>query len=371
VLSIVASNPPPVVPGISPGDVLTLTFSSPTATPDVSSDAALLTALQLTFSASVGVGLVGAWSPDGTALSIRVTGVDAGGAPVGGAATAIGTLAAALPQYPVRDAALLSAPLPPPSQTVQVYVTGSWGVVSTPRFLPAGGGGALPAIAYNTGGQAGLGAGDSLLLRFTTPVRGLPLGTTAAVDAVFAFSTPLGRAYSGAWVSIGPYAGAGATITVTRALPAGAAGAGAGAVVGVLVVSVRPSAGLTSLDGSTPPCNDSVVVAAGSWGDVPSVLSLAPASHTRARLAVTYAARGVTAVTLACGPGGGGAAVYAATLPAPPAPAAARGDLIRFSRDLHPRLCACGRPWCAPRRCCRASGRAAATRLSRWVPMSP
>ncbi len=300
-LSAVASNPPPITPGLSPGDIVTLTFSKTTNTPPVGSDGAL--GALLSFSAYVGAGLRGIWSPDGRVLIVTMgdtSGTDA-------AASRIGAITVSIVLGgPLRDAGGASqAPALPPEP-----LSGNWGVATVPQFL-ASGGVWLPAYATNGGGQAGCGVGDTLVLRFDGACKQLPLGRTSDVDALLAFSSPIGGAYTGVWDTAGPFKFAGLTIKITSPLPGGVNATAT--AVGALRVSVRPSAGLTSLDESTAASNASVLVSSGSWGDAPG-LSIAPASHVRARLRVDHsAARGVAAVRVACS---GTRPPYNATLPA-------------------------------------------------------
>ena len=50
--------------------------------------------------------------------------------------------------------------------------------------------------------------------------------------------------------------------------------------VGVLLISVRPEGSLTSLDGTSLPCNDSSYLTSGSWGDVVIDAGVAPYSES-------------------------------------------------------------------------------------------
>jgi hypothetical protein len=72
-----------------------------------------------------------------------------------------------------------------------VPINGSWGQSSTPKFLANGRG----FEVANSGGQAGPGARDTIYLRFNQPLGTdtVPIATKADIDAVFAFSTPIGN----------------------------------------------------------------------------------------------------------------------------------------------------------------------------------
>ena len=341
VVSVVASNPPPVVPGLTPGDVVTITFSKPTNAPPLPDAASLAATLGLSFSAVVGASLRGVWSADGAALAIVILDT------AGSSATAIGQLTLSLYAWPVQDA-VRAAPPPTraPGSLTAWPVTGDWGVAAAPGFLRGGApGDPPPALALNSGGGVGMGAGDSLVLRFSTPVAPVPLDSKAAVDAVFSFSAPIGLDYSGAWEASGRFAGAAVTLTVMRGLPPGADLSDA--AVGALRVGLRA---LVSAGGVPAGANESVVVAAGSWGDG-AALALASASHVRARLAFVYAARGLVAANVTCGEGAAPAAgdaarphVYSRVLPLEPAAATgAPGSRVVFVGGFAPLAAV----WCA------------------------
>ena len=209
------------------------------------------------------------------------------------ASSRLGPLSAVVSGGWVRDAGRLGPPAPPTAAPVNL--TGSWGVATVPAFLPIT---ALRpgAWAFDAGRNVGLGAGDVLELRFDSAPRHLPLGSRAAVDAVFAFSSPLGVDYTGAWVETGPYADSVCRITVTAA----ASPADPGTSVGAFTVSVRASAGLTSIDGSTAASNATVLLAFGTWGEVPTV-RMAVASFISARVTVDWGAtRFIAGITLYC-----------------------------------------------------------------------
>jgi hypothetical protein len=276
VVSAVASNPPPVIPSLSAGDILTITFSKPTNAPPMYNDAEIHAVL--VFSSFIGVGLVGAWNHDASSVAITIGATNApDGTTVDLAATAVGVLTMTLNATSnLRDAATLSQP----ASYGSIYVSGSWGVASVPVFLPPTG---LysPSFAANTGLQAGLGIGDSLMLRFNNPCKQVAVATKANIDALLLFSSPIGLNYTGSWVTSGWFAKSAINITVTKALPTGANATAT--AVGVLRVTVRASAGMTSLDRTTAASNASTVIGYGTWGDVPTA-SVAMRSYKTLRV---------------------------------------------------------------------------------------
>ncbi len=264
IVSALASNPPPVVPSLSPGDVLTITFSKPTNVPPLSTFYDADIQAMFVFSSFIGVNLVGVWNRDASAVAITVGATSLGNTTASPELTAVGVLTMTLNATSnLQDAAKLSHAAVYP----WIRVSGTWGVATIPKFLPSTG---LysPSFVANTGGQAGIGAGDTLVLRFDNPCKQLPVTTKANLDALFNFSAPLGLDYTGAWVTSGWFKQSSVLITITQGLPAGTNAAGA--AVGVLGVAVRPSAGLTSLDSTTAASNTSTLIAYGTWGDAPT-----------------------------------------------------------------------------------------------------
>ena len=266
ILSITASNPPPVIPSISVGDTISIRFTRGTNTPPVGT-AAELSAL-LSFSSFVGDQLVATWSLDRTTLVIRIGSlVSSDGLQHADIhATRIGAL---LITFNVSAALRDALEVSQAASYAPVLVSGDWGVPKVPEFLPVGGPFA-GAFARDTGGQAGLGRGDTLVLRFDNPTRQVALNTTSAVDDLLEFSSPIGLQYTAVWESSGGFARAALTITILEPTLT----ASNGTAVGILRVSVRLSARLTSLDESTAPSNATTVVGLGSWGDVPTATVL-------------------------------------------------------------------------------------------------
>jgi hypothetical protein len=178
VSAIVANDPEPVSPGLSPDDVLTIYWTKATNRPDVTTTARVSAVLGLRPSlASV---LRASWqAPDGLVpgagdrLVITLSGTMN--------SDVLATLVPAirvnvLPAGGLRDAGGTSQN----ATIANASVSGSWGDASQPQFLsntPA-------AIALDYGGQPGLGPGDAVLLRFNQPVAQVPVGAKADLDAV-------------------------------------------------------------------------------------------------------------------------------------------------------------------------------------------
>ncbi len=156
----------------------------------------------------------------------------------------------------IKSASGWSAPSPPFTSRVG----GTWGAPSAPTLLRA--------VAQDAGRNPGLDTGDTLVLVFDQPVYPLPLDAPAALANLLAFSPPLcgqqGVACSAAWLNSSAL-----VVSLTCATPAD----GRPWLqwnVGLLVVSVLPSADLRSANNESAASNTSVVVGDGAWGDVPS-----------------------------------------------------------------------------------------------------
>jgi hypothetical protein len=248
-------------PGLSPDDVLTLYFTKATNRPDVSTTARV--AALLAFTPSLATVLRASWqAPDGVVPGAgdRLVITLSGSVNPDVVATVVSALrVSVLPGGGLRSAAGSSQS----ASIVNVTAGGSWGDASQPQFLAS-----YPAVALDYGAQAGLGSGDAVLLRFNQPVRQVPVGTKAAVDALLAFS-PSNWAddYSGAWLGVDCTTLLVSAVTVSP-LKAANATFRASTAVGALGVFILPSGGLTSLDGTSVVANASTTVSTGSWGDV-------------------------------------------------------------------------------------------------------
>jgi hypothetical protein len=176
--AIVASDPEPVSPGLSPDDVLTVYWTKATNRPDVTT-ADRVNAL-LSFSPPLATLLRASWQAldemvpgAGDRLVITLSGV-----------VSSDVLASAVPA--VRVSVLAGAGLTDAdglshnASVVDANVRGSWGDATQPQFLSN----SAAAIALDYGGQPGLGPGDAVLLRFNQPVAPIPVGSKAALDEV-------------------------------------------------------------------------------------------------------------------------------------------------------------------------------------------
>lgn len=155
--------------------------------------------------------------------------------------------------------------------TVTSYpLVGTWGDASQPQFLSS-----VPAIAVDYGGQAGLGVGDAVLLRFNQPVAQVGVASRSQLDKLLVFEPQEWASnYSGVWLDYT------SLLVTVGEVGSQATGVVRGSAVGALRVRVVPGGNLTSLDGTSAPCNDSVIVGAGSWGDPVCDAGLFVFSHT-------------------------------------------------------------------------------------------
>jgi hypothetical protein len=257
--AIVASDPDPVAPGLSPDDVLTLYFTKATNQPQVGSTSAVLSLLA--FSPPLATQLRASWQPGGDSvvpsaghrLVITLSGTVNGNI----SATLLPSVrVAVLPSGGLRDASGTS----PVATSPGLPVSGTWGNATAPRFADF-----APVVALDYGAQPGLGPGDALLLRFDQPVVQVPVGNKTALDRLFTFQPSYWAGdYSGVWLSLSAL-----LVTVRSLGPAvpSTPSLRASTAVGALQVSVVPEGGLTSFDGTSPPSNASSVVTSGSWGE--------------------------------------------------------------------------------------------------------
>jgi hypothetical protein len=104
------------------------------------------------------------------------------------------------------------------------------------------------------------------LLRFDQPVAPVPVGNKAALDVLLSFHPPTWATnYNGSWV------GHAALLVTVLSAPAGSRAdpaVRASTAVGALSITVLAGGNLTSLDGTSTPCNSSTLLTSGSWGDV-------------------------------------------------------------------------------------------------------
>ena len=239
-----ASNPPPIVVGLSAGDVVTVTFGSPTRQ-----------VANVTFRPDIGRTL-SAWRSN-SVLVVTVV------APPAGVEIRSLDVAQGLVNVTVSGVQSFdgrSQPLPP----VEVVVSGTWGTPTPPQLLRA--------VASDDGHNVGLWTNDSLTLVFDENVTRVAVGDTGAVLALLAFQPALPSTVSlaGEWTD-------NLTLRVVFSFPGGGGGVGAPAGfdwyaynVGSLTVTVQEAAGLKSAGGESTASNSSIVMDAGSWGDVPT-----------------------------------------------------------------------------------------------------
>ena len=280
VMSMIASDPEPIVPGLSSDDVLTIYFTKATNRPALTVASAQDPVQNDTASAFVVIEpwlctqYVAVWQSGGDAVVpgaaervvIRMTGTinpDVVGTEI--AAVNVSLQGVAGLQDVNHTSQVLSLPPTP--------ITGTWGQASQPKLLLQYG-----VVALDYGNQIGVGVGDVLLLQFNQPVAHVPLGSKAAVDALLEFSYPGWAAnYVGQWISDSVM-----TLNVTAVSPPSTSSAllayASAVSPGALTVTVLASGGLTSRDGTGAACNDSDVVV-GDWGSGVADLAVNVLSH--------------------------------------------------------------------------------------------
>lgn len=248
IVSVVASNPPPLVVGLSAGDIVSITFSRATNTPDVST-MANIDKLVL-FSTRIASSMSASWINGGTTLLLRVLSTD--GITSQKDLYEIGTLNVTLLQGgDLRDSHGHSFPHPDEVASVM----GTWGVPSPPKIRQV--------TAYDSGKQVGLGSGDKVVILFDQETFPVPLTSHSDVQRVLKFVPNIGVSFTGRWLS--RYE---AEVVVGTAVAN--AGTLVGALVGSLRVEVLASGNVVSFNGQSQASNDSSVVMFGSWGDAPT-----------------------------------------------------------------------------------------------------
>jgi uncharacterized Zn-binding protein involved in type VI secretion len=137
-------------------------------------------------------------------------------------------------------------------------ITGNWG--SRPGAPEM-----VSFIAADGGGDADYGAGDTLTVLFSEPMVTVDLSTQAAVDAVFAFASPLsGDVLAGSYT--GSWSGDARSAIITIAVPLVDPG------IGVARVSLRPGVALLAASNTSQPVRSRSVLLSGSW----ALLAAAP-----------------------------------------------------------------------------------------------
>lgn len=262
-------------PGLDPGDTVELSISSPAVRSRLDSSSALQTAVQFLSRrcsaarctlepVTLGSALSGTWNSDGTVLTVSVLAVAAADPFI----TRIGALYVATVPYGVlcgADASALEQCQPVDYQDYSdgVAVDGTWGAMPAPTLVGI--------TALDTGGQRGLGEGDSMRLDFDMPVHS-PVQVTQqqGVDECLQVSASIGETYIAAWSSDFTQL----TVTVTR-VPQQWDGERTGVRVGSLQVNVRPECELRSRDtSSVAAMGMTATVNEGSWGDSPASVTM-------------------------------------------------------------------------------------------------
>lgn len=256
VVSVTAVDDAPRQPGLGIGDFLLVQFSKTTNMPYVRF-AAVSQICNL--SASVGV-VDGQWSDAGDSLLIRISDSASADDP---ALTRVGLLGLSiLESGMLKDAEELS-------QNARTYepvvIRGSWGPWPAPEIEHL--------EAFDSGvQQAGVGNGDTLVVRFDMMVMTGPVSSRNDVDALLEFSSPIGAAYSGTWGDDHR--------TLTVRIDSANGVDQPLAAVGVLFVSVQHNATLLSRDQDSPASVAGALLESGTWGDVPESVLLGVDSKT-------------------------------------------------------------------------------------------
>ncbi len=254
VVSAVAFNPPPLYPGFSAGDVVVLSFSSPTNTTAV-----------VVFSPPIGV-TSRSWRAGGRELWVTV--VDAAGVNASAVDVATGSLFVSVRGVHSADG------VSPASLVDTRVVGGTWGVPTPPAIVDA--------AAADGGQNVGLGTGDTLTLTFDQAVRQVAgLQVPDALTALLSFQPPLPSSVvvTGAW-------GSPTSLVLSLAVAGGPPPNWTRWNVGALTVAVLPSANLTSANGESGASVSTALVRGGSWGDAPGV-AVFPKNSTTAVVALS------------------------------------------------------------------------------------
>ncbi len=246
VVSAAAFNPPPVTPGFSVGDVVVVTFSSPTNGSTVAS-----------FTPPIGA-LSSSWRAGGRELWLTVTSTS--GVNPSEVDVASGLLSVSVSGVFSADGAS------PPSSGATLPVGGTWGVPSPPAVVDV--------VVADSGHNAGLGTNDTLVMVFDQAVRQVDVRSPGLLAALLSFqpSFPASVVATGAWTSS-------TSLTVLFTVSGDLLPQWTRWNVGTLVVAVLTAANLTSANGESGASNSSSVVRGGSWGDAPG-LALSPKNAT-------------------------------------------------------------------------------------------
>eukprot|EP00727_Mastigamoeba_balamuthi_P005371 m51a1_g14832 hypothetical protein (4244) ;mRNA; f:692485-711070 len=268
ITSFVASDPTNKDAIYGAGDQLTVQFSANTNTPSVLAKAKYeklrshsradyptpawpsIDAL-LSFSAAIGADYTGFWS-SANVLVITIADASISTAPV------IGSLVAT-----VKASGNLknSAGTSLSSTAVSGPLTGNWGTLAGPTMSTL-------VAADPTNLDAIYGNGDQLYIVFSAPTNTPALADRTAINAVFAFSTPLGASYAGVWTTT-------TTLVITVLNITGYVAPGP--VVGVFTVALNAGqTAIYNLGKTSLPSAGTSPVLSGNWGTLPgpSIVSL-------------------------------------------------------------------------------------------------
>jgi hypothetical protein len=266
--AIVASDPEPLIPGLSADDELTVYWTKATNKPDVSTPQQLNALLRFTGASSPLVRRA-SWNGDGDLLVMIL------GQPSNSSTLLSELRMSVLPGGGLRAGA--AGADSHNASIADVPLRGTWGNASQPRFL-VDRSDSRAVIALDYGGQPGLGVGDAVLLRFNQPVKRVPVGSKAELDALLAWEPATWATnYTGMWLD-----DLNLLVTVREVVPGANDNAThrAATAVGALAVSVLASGNLTSFDKTSAPSNATAKVTGGSWGDVVCSGGVVVRSHT-------------------------------------------------------------------------------------------
>jgi hypothetical protein len=246
-------------PGYGPGDAIVFQFDQSVTLGGSSLDTVSAVDALLTWSAQLGE-YRGALSADAGTLVVSIVDT-AGAADVN--ATRVGLLRVGVRAVAAAAAAAGSAGVirsadesSPPCNDTGVLLSGSWGNFSVPAVTSA--------QVDNSGGQDGMGPGDTVTVHINMPTNTPPIATAVQLTLALQFAGELGPTARGTWHS--------PSIAVVY-LGATAAASDPGATrIGVLTVRGGPA--LRARDLSSPPVPGPATLVTGSWGN--NIVSIAP-----------------------------------------------------------------------------------------------
>ncbi|CAE7875476.1 unnamed protein product, partial [Symbiodinium sp. KB8] len=236
-----ARDPSPVVPGISDGDQVTITFDSDTNRPAIGTTAQVNSVFS--FSSQTATALSGTWVDARTARLTLTT--------VPSTVSIPNTRIGALQISVLSTGNLRTADFSSPAASNTVTLVGTWGDWPAPTIVSA--------VAADTGNSPGVSAGDTIRITFDQNTNQPSVSNGAGVSDVLSFSTSLGS-LSGEWESSSVL-----VVTVEAANVADPAAV----KIGVLAVTILQAAGLKSEDQSSPSSTDREV-RTGTFGSYPA-----------------------------------------------------------------------------------------------------